>query len=106
MKPFIACSCSYACQVKKLSEFARTKYQCSVGQLALAWCVKNKNVSTVLLGATKPDQLHENLGAIAVARKITAEDMKEIDEILGSAPEGYNGWGGKGMRAIDKLPGE
>jgi aryl-alcohol dehydrogenase-like predicted oxidoreductase len=89
-----------------LSEFALKKYGCTVGQLALAWCVKNKNVSTVLLGATKPEQLQENLGAIAVARKITAEDMKEIDEILGSKPEGYNGYGGKGMRAIDEFPGE
>ncbi|CAE7480832.1 KCNAB2, partial [Symbiodinium microadriaticum] len=71
-------------KVKKLSDFAQTKYGCTVGQLALAWCVKNRNVSTVLLGATKPDQLRENLGAIAVAKKITDDDMKEIDQILGN----------------------
>lgn len=92
--------------MRKLSEFANTKYGCSVGQLALVWCVKNKNVSTVLLGATKPEQLQENLGAIDVARKITAEDMKEIDAILDSTPAAYNGYGGKGMRAIDTMPGE
>lgn len=93
-------------KVRKLTEFANTKYGCSVGQLALAWCVKNQNVSTVLLGATKPEQLEENLGAIAVAKKITADDMKEINEILGNTPETYKGWGGDGMRAIDKFPGD
>ena len=55
-------------KVKQLSEYANSKLNCSVGQLAIAWVVKNKNVSTVLLGATKPSQLEENFGAIEVAR--------------------------------------
>lgn len=81
-------------KVKKLEEFAKQKYGCSVGQLAIAWCIKNKHVSTVLLGATKPEQLKENIGAIEVAEKITEEDLKSIDDILGNKPEAYGGYGG------------
>ena len=76
-----------------MTEFAANKFNCSVGQLALAWCVKNKNVSTVLLGATKPEQLVENLAAISVAERLTDEDMASIDEILGNKPAPYQGFG-------------
>jgi aryl-alcohol dehydrogenase-like predicted oxidoreductase len=48
-------------KVKKLTAVAK-ELNCSVGQLALAWCGKNENVTTVILGATKPEQLAENLG--------------------------------------------
>ena len=54
-------------KVIQLTAYAEKK-GCSVGQLAIAWCLKNKHVSTVLLGGTKPDQLEENFGAIDVAR--------------------------------------
>lgn len=58
-------------KVKLLQDYAQTNFQCSVGQLALAWCLRNKNVSTVLLGATKPEQLDENFGAVEVARCVS-----------------------------------
>ena len=54
-------------KVIQLTAYAEKK-GCSVGQLAIAWCLKNKHVSTVLLGGTKPSQLEENFGAIDVAR--------------------------------------
>lgn len=73
-------------KVQKLIELSET-LGCSVGQLAIAWCAKNKNVSTVLLGATKMYQIEENLGALEVARKLDEKTMKEIDEILGNVPE-------------------
>lgn len=79
-------------KVRRLTTYAQEKYQCSVGQLALAWCLKNRNVSTVLLGATKTAQLEENLGALSVVEKITAADMTEINEILGNNPEPYRGY--------------
>ena len=72
-------------------------------QLALAWCVKNPNVSTVLLGATKPAQLEENLGAIAVARTLTASHMEAIEAILDNKPDAYAGFGGTGMRTIESI---
>ena len=58
-------------KIKLLTAYAHEKFGCTISQLALAWCIKNKNVSTVLLGATKPSQLEENFGAIAVARLIS-----------------------------------
>jgi aryl-alcohol dehydrogenase-like predicted oxidoreductase len=71
-----------------------------VGQLALAWCIKNKNVTTVLLGATKPEQLIENIGCLEVVSKITEDDMKAIEEIIGNKPEAYGGYGGSGARHL------
>src|ERR687897_554476 len=49
-------------ELKKISD----ELGCSVGQLSLAWCAKNPNVSTVILGASKLEQLKENLGALDV----------------------------------------
>jgi aryl-alcohol dehydrogenase-like predicted oxidoreductase len=60
-------------------------------------CVKNENVSTVLLGATKTGQLTENLGALEVAEKMTKEDLLEIDKILDNVPELYGGYAGNSM---------
>jgi diketogulonate reductase-like aldo/keto reductase len=44
-------------------------------QLALAWCLKNKHVSTVILGASKVEQLKENIGALHVAAHLTPSVM-------------------------------
>jgi len=56
-------------------------------QLALAWCLKNPNVSTVILGATKLEQLTENLRALEVAERISNEVMDRIEGILDNKPE-------------------
>jgi voltage-dependent potassium channel beta subunit len=53
---------------------------CSVGQLALAWCVTNPNVSTVILGASRLEQLKENLGAMDVVELVTPEIKARIEE--------------------------
>ncbi|OGT37758.1 MAG: alcohol dehydrogenase [Gammaproteobacteria bacterium RIFCSPHIGHO2_12_FULL_37_14] len=55
---------------------------CSLSQLAIAWCLKNPHVNSVITGATKTEQLLENLGAIDVKVKLTADVMKQIDAIL------------------------
>lgn len=54
---------------------------CTMSQLAIAWCLKNPHVSSVITGATKVDQLIENLGAIAIKRKLTPEIMRRIHKI-------------------------
>ena len=54
---------------------------CSVSQLAIAWAARNPHVSTVITGASKIAQLHENLGAVAVLPKLTPEVMARIDQI-------------------------
>jgi len=54
---------------------------CSVAQLAIAWVNKNPRVSTVILGASRISQLHDNLKALAVSPKLTPEILARIDEI-------------------------
>jgi aryl-alcohol dehydrogenase-like predicted oxidoreductase len=57
-----------------------------MAQLALAWAAKNPNVSTVILGATKPQQVHDNCAALKLLPKLTPEVMEEIESILGNKP--------------------
>lgn len=59
----------------------------SLPQLALAWCAKNPDVSTVILGASKVAQLEENLKAIEVLEKLTPEIMERIENILDNKPK-------------------
>lgn len=90
-------------RIKQLSAYANNEFDCSIGQLALAWCVKNPRVTTVLLGATKPEQLEDNLASLKVVPKLTSSHMARIDELLGNAPTPYQGWGGSGMRKIETI---
>ncbi len=82
--------------VKRLTKYAKSELGCSTTQLALAWCLKNPNVSTILLGATNSEQMIENIGSIEVAKKLTKSNMEEIDQILGNSPEMWWGPGGDG----------
>ena len=59
---------------------------CTLAQLALAWCLMNENVSTVITGASKPQQVTENMKALDVVPKLTAEVMERIEEILDNKP--------------------
>lgn len=68
-------------KVKKLTKIAED-LQCNTSQLAIAWCLKNPHVSSVITGATKVDQLLENLGAIEVKSKLTNEVMAAIDKVI------------------------
>ena len=52
---------------------------CTPAQLALAWCARNPNVSTVITGASRVAQVHENLGALEVLDRLTTEVMAAID---------------------------
>jgi voltage-dependent potassium channel beta subunit len=55
----------------------------SLPRLAIAWCLKNPHVSTVILGASRVEQLQENLGALDLLEKLTPALMKRIDAISG-----------------------
>merc|ERR1719471_539978 len=90
--------------LEKLMEFAkREELQTTLTCLSIAWCVKNKNVSTVILGATKEHQIEENLKALAVAKKLIPEMMDEINEILGNKPEMPGGFGRVLVNKTDPL---
>ncbi|MBI5822656.1 MAG: aldo/keto reductase [Chloroflexi bacterium] len=60
---------------------------CTLSQLALAWCLKNPFVSTVITGASRVEQVHENMKAADVADKVTAEIMERIDAVFGVKKE-------------------
>ena len=60
---------------------------CTTAQLALAWCLLNPNVSTVITGASKPDQVRENMKAIEVVDKLIPDVIETIEEILDNKPE-------------------
>jgi voltage-dependent potassium channel beta subunit len=59
---------------------------CTQSQLALAWCLKNPNVSTVITGASRAEQVVENMAALDVVDKLTPEVMARIEGILDNKP--------------------
>ncbi|MFT3842325.1 MAG: aldo/keto reductase [Myxococcaceae bacterium] len=67
--------------VKKLEPIAK-ELGASLAQLALAWCLKNPHVTTVITGATRKEQVVENMKALDVAEKLTPELMQQIDKLL------------------------
>jgi aryl-alcohol dehydrogenase-like predicted oxidoreductase len=59
----------------------------SLANLAIAWCIKNPNVSTAILGASKINQLEENFKSLEILEQLTPELMQKIDETLKNKPE-------------------
>ncbi len=68
-------------KTKQLEALA-IELDCKLAQLAIAWCLKNPNVSSVITGATHTEQFMENLGALDVKQKMTSDIMKKINKIL------------------------
>ena len=59
----------------------------SMAQMALAWCLKNPQVSSVITGASRVEQVHENMQALEAVDKLTPEVMARIEAVLGNKPE-------------------
>ncbi len=59
---------------------------CTMAQLALAWCLKNPNVSTVITGATRPEQVAENMAALEFGPKLSSGVVERIEKVLGNTP--------------------
>ena len=71
-------------KVKEISQVAK-RLGCTMAQLAVAWCLKNDHVTSVILGATKLGQLKDTFGALQVKNEmLTDQVMKEIEIILGN----------------------
>ncbi|KAF8167230.1 NADP-dependent oxidoreductase domain-containing protein [Crassisporium funariophilum] len=87
-------------KVKELTKLAEEELQTTVSALALAWVAKNPNTSTVILGASKPEQIIENLKAIEVIPKLTPEILEKIDKILANVPQEVET---HGRPALDKF---
>lgn len=93
-------------KVRELTKLAEDELGCSVGQLAIAWVARNPNTSTVIIGASKPEQgispddefvaqvlnrsgfllVIENLKAVEVIPKLTPDVMEKIEKILNNKP--------------------
>jgi aryl-alcohol dehydrogenase-like predicted oxidoreductase len=73
-------------KVKKLQAVA-DDLGVSMAQMGLAWCLKNPNVSTVITGASRVEQVHENMKAAEVVQQLTPEVMARLDKVLGNHPE-------------------
>ncbi|KAJ1547841.1 hypothetical protein HK405_004810 [Cladochytrium tenue] len=72
-------------KVKALTVVAE-RLECTISQLAIAWTIKNPNVSTVILGASRPAQVVENVAALKVVPLLTDAVMEEIESILANKP--------------------
>ena len=68
-------------KVRRLQKIAE-ELGCTLAQLSIAWCTKNPHVSSVITGASRAEQVHENLGALDVMAKLDADVLYKIDEIL------------------------
>ena len=76
-------------KVKEIMPIA-TELGASIAQLAIAWCLKNPNVSTVITGASKPSQVSENMKALDFVENLTPDVMERIETILGNKPEPFS----------------
>jgi len=73
--------------LQKLNQLA-SELGFTQAQLALAWCIANKDVSTCILGFTKISQVEENLKALELMKIWTVDIEKRVREILGNDPDG------------------
>ena len=76
-------------QIKKADGIAAIarEIDCTPAQLAIAWCLRHPNVSTVILGASRPEQLRENLKALDKTELLTDEVLERIEGVLQNKPE-------------------
>lgn len=72
-------------KVRALETIAK-ELHVTLASLSIAWCIKNPNVTTAILGATKKEQLLDNLKAIEVLPLLNDELMQQIETIFGTKP--------------------
>jgi voltage-dependent potassium channel beta subunit len=73
-------------KIRKLGRIS-TGLRITLPQLALAWCLRNPRVSTVITGASRPEQVAENMRAVDAVKLLTDEVMDKIEKILGNKPQ-------------------
>lgn len=72
-------------KVKKLENIAK-KLDTKLAHLALAWCLRNEHVASVITGASRPEQIVDNVQALRILEKLDPEILQEIDTILENKP--------------------
>jgi voltage-dependent potassium channel beta subunit len=78
-------------KVRRLEPIA-AELGCTLAQLAIAWCLTNPHVSTVITGASKPEQVSENMKAAEVFEKLTPEVLEQIEKIVDNKPDAEPDW--------------
>jgi voltage-dependent potassium channel beta subunit len=78
-------------KVVKLAPLAES-LGCTLAQMALAWCLTNPHVSTVITGASKASQVVENMKALEIVPKLTPEVIAQIEGILDNKPTHETDW--------------
>ena len=75
-------------RIEKIKELAKIADGAGmpIHHMALLWCLANPRVSTVILGASKIEQLHDNLSALKSREKMSADVMAAIEEVMGNKP--------------------
>jgi voltage-dependent potassium channel beta subunit len=79
-------------KIKQLTALAK-ELDISMAHLSIAWCLKNPNVSTVILGASRLSQLEDNLNAMNAVAKLTPEVIERIETIVANKPAGGERFG-------------
>jgi aryl-alcohol dehydrogenase-like predicted oxidoreductase len=80
-------------KVKQLQPIA-DELGVSMANMAIAWCLKNPDVSTVITGASKPEQVVENMKSLEVVDKLTDDVMEKIESVLQNKPKPEPDWRG------------
>jgi voltage-dependent potassium channel beta subunit len=78
-------------KVRRLTTVA-DELGCTMAQLAIAWCLTNPNVSTAITGASRPEQVEENMQAIAVLERLSPEIVNRLEEIVANRPQPETDW--------------
>lgn len=75
-------------KIEKVKKFTKIANDLSVtpAQLSIAWCLHNPHVSTVILGATKPQQLKDNLQSLDILPKLTDSVIQKIEKVMDTKP--------------------
>jgi voltage-dependent potassium channel beta subunit len=81
-------------KVEKVGQLAllAAELGCTLPQLALAWCLANEDVSTVITGASNPGQVTENMKSLDVVALLDHDVMESIEQILNNQPEQDKDW--------------
>jgi len=78
-------------KVEKLKPIAES-VGASLAQLAIAWTIVNQNVSTVITGASRKEQVVENLKALEISKKLTPEILEKIEQAVKNKPAQVKDW--------------
>lgn len=81
-------------RLKKVIELEKIakEINCSISEMAIAWCLLNKNVSTVITGASKPEQVKTNMNSLNIVELLDNEILEKIETILDNKPEHDFDW--------------